>query len=107
MSGPMKVLLTGGTGFLGQYLLAQLLERGHSVWSLYRSESRKLDTIKFLSSLNLPEARRACAGSKAKCLKPMTNGKTGAESVKGSKKWTLSSTVQLPPDCTWTNPANL
>jgi thioester reductase-like protein len=52
----MKVLLTGGTGFLGEYLLAELLERGHSVWSLYRSESRKLDTIRFLSSLGLPRS---------------------------------------------------
>ncbi|MBI5250246.1 MAG: SDR family oxidoreductase, partial [Desulfomonile tiedjei] len=52
----MKVLLTGGTGFLGEYLLAELLERGHSVWSLYRSESRKLDTLRFLSSLNLPRS---------------------------------------------------
>lgn len=50
----MKVLLTGGTGFLGEYLLAELLERGHSVWALYRGESRKLDTIRFLSRLGLP-----------------------------------------------------
>lgn len=56
MNQPMKVLLTGGTGFLGEYLLAELLERGHSVWSLYRSESRKLDTIRFLGSLGLPRS---------------------------------------------------
>lgn len=49
----MKVLFTGGTGFLGEYLLAELLERGHTVWALYRSESRKLDTIRFLGSLGL------------------------------------------------------
>ncbi len=54
MDSPMKVLLTGGTGFLGEYLLAELLERGHSVWCLYRSEHRKLDTIRFLSGLGLP-----------------------------------------------------
>jgi thioester reductase-like protein len=54
MSGPMKVLLTGGTGFLGEYLLVELLERGHEVWALYRSESRRLDTIRFLGSLGLP-----------------------------------------------------
>jgi nucleoside-diphosphate-sugar epimerase len=53
---PMKVLLTGGTGFLGEYLLAELLERGHSVWALYRSESRKLDTIHYLSSMGLPRS---------------------------------------------------
>jgi len=51
---PMNVLLTGGTGFLGEYLLVELLRRGHSVWALYRNESKKLDTIRFLSSLGLP-----------------------------------------------------
>jgi nucleoside-diphosphate-sugar epimerase len=56
MGGSMKVLLTGGTGFLGEYLLAELLERGHSVWALYRSEPRKLDTIRFLSSMGLPHS---------------------------------------------------
>jgi nucleoside-diphosphate-sugar epimerase len=56
MSQPMNVLLTGGTGFLGEYLLAELLERGHSVWALYRSEARKLDTIRFLSSMGLPHS---------------------------------------------------
>ncbi len=56
MDGQMNVLLTGGTGFLGEYLLAELLERGHSVWALYRNESRKLDTIRFLSSLGLPHS---------------------------------------------------
>ena len=54
MNSSMKVLLTGGTGFLGEYLLAELLERGHPVWCLYRSEHRKLDTIRFLSSFGLP-----------------------------------------------------
>ncbi len=54
MIEPMKVLLTGGTGFLGEYLLAELLERGHMVWALYRNESRRLDTIRFLGSLGLP-----------------------------------------------------
>lgn len=56
MVQPMMVLLTGGTGFLGEYLLVDLLERGHSVWALYRSESRKLDTVRFLSSLGLPRS---------------------------------------------------
>ncbi len=56
MSDTMNVLLTGGTGFLGEYLLVELLDRGHSVWAHYRSESRKLDTIRFLSSLGLPRS---------------------------------------------------
>lgn len=56
MSEKMTVLLTGGTGFLGEYLMAELLERGHVVWAHYRSESRKLDTIRFLSSIGLPRS---------------------------------------------------
>lgn len=52
----MKVLLTGGTGFLGEYLLAELVQRGHTVWALYRNESKKLDTVRFLSSLGLPHS---------------------------------------------------
>ena len=56
MSDSMNVLLTGGTGFLGEYLLVELLDRGHRVWAHYRSESRKLDTIRFLSSLGLPRS---------------------------------------------------
>ncbi|WP_028325510.1 SDR family oxidoreductase [Desulfatirhabdium butyrativorans] len=54
MNGPMNVLLTGATGFLGEYLLAELLERGHTVWALYRNASRRIDTIRFLGSLGLP-----------------------------------------------------
>ena len=56
MDGKMRVLLTGGTGFLGEYLLAELLRRGHTVWALYRSEPKKLDTIRFLSSMGLPHS---------------------------------------------------
>lgn len=35
MGKPMKVLvlLTGGTGFLGEYLLAELFGKGHQVWA--------------------------------------------------------------------------
>ncbi|MFH0823350.1 MAG: SDR family oxidoreductase [Pseudomonadota bacterium] len=52
----MKTLLTGATGFLGEYLLAELLSRDHTVYAMYRSESRKLDTIRFLSTLGLPRS---------------------------------------------------
>jgi thioester reductase-like protein len=68
MDRPMKVLLTGATGFLGEYLLAELLERGHSVWSLYRSESRKLDTIRFLSKLGLPRSANSLRWFKSEIL---------------------------------------
>lgn len=68
MDHPMKVLLTGGTGFLGEYLLAELLDRGHTVWSLYRSESRKLDTIRFLSRLGLPRSASSLRWFKGEIL---------------------------------------
>lgn len=50
----MRVFLTGGTGFLGQYLLAELLERGHDVCCLYRTDQRRIDTVRFLSGFGLP-----------------------------------------------------
>jgi thioester reductase-like protein len=50
----MKVFLTGATGFLGQYLLAELLGRGHSVWALYRNESKRRDAESFLEGLEAP-----------------------------------------------------
>lgn len=33
----MKILLTGSTGFIGSYVLAEALAAGHQVWSLRRS----------------------------------------------------------------------
>lgn len=36
----MRVLVTGGTGFLGRHLVRALVERGHEVTVLYRSERR-------------------------------------------------------------------
>lgn len=68
MDKPMKVLLTGGTGFLGEYLLEELLKRGHAVWCLYRSESRKLDTIRFLSNLGLPRSSESLHWFKGEVL---------------------------------------
>jgi len=49
----MKVFLTGGTGFLGQYLLAELLGRGHQVFALYRSEAKRRATEEFLAGEGL------------------------------------------------------
>lgn len=50
----MRVFLTGATGFLGEYLLRELLLRGHSVWCLYRQPGKRLDTVRFLSESGLP-----------------------------------------------------
>lgn len=47
----MKVFLTGGTGFLGEYLLAELLRRGHRAWALYRKENKKENTLGFLRTI--------------------------------------------------------
>lgn len=68
MPQPMKVFLTGGTGFLGEYLLVELLDRGHSVWALYRSEARKLDTIRFLGNHGLPRSAESLRWFKGEIL---------------------------------------
>ena len=41
----MRFFLTGATGFLGEYLLRDLLERGHEVWCLYRHSAKRLDEL--------------------------------------------------------------
>lgn len=59
MKNTMKVLLTGATGFLGEYLLVELISRGHTVYGLYRNERKKMKTESFLKSLgySLPPDR--------------------------------------------------
>ena len=47
----MNVLLTGATGFLGQYLLLELIRRGHTVWALYRNEEKRAQTTRFVTGL--------------------------------------------------------
>lgn len=64
----MKFFLTGGTGFLGEYLLARLLDRGHDVWCLFRNEARMLDTIDFLSSFGLPRSSKSLCWVKGDIL---------------------------------------
>lgn len=44
----MNVFVTGGTGFIGEKLIQQLLNRGHQVTALYRSDKKK-------DALNLPQ----------------------------------------------------
>jgi thioester reductase-like protein len=50
----MQLLLTGATGFLGEYLLRELLDRDHEVWCLYRSPAKCWDSVRFLSGFGLP-----------------------------------------------------
>ncbi len=79
----MNVLLTGGTGFLGEYLLAELLERNHAVWALYRSESKKLDAIRFLSSLGLPLSAESLNWFKGEVLEADDQWETWCKEYKG------------------------
>lgn len=76
MGSQMNVLLTGGTGFLGEYLLAELLERGHCVHAMYRSEPRKLDTLRFLSSLGLPHSAGSLKWFRGEVLEANDNWET-------------------------------
>jgi hypothetical protein len=64
----MKIFLTGATGFLGEYLLTRLLDRGHHVWCLYRNEARRLDTIDFLGSFGLPRSTKSLCWVKGDIL---------------------------------------
>ena len=45
-----KILVTGGTGFLGAHILVQLLQAGHDVRSTVRSISRKDDLLSMLKT---------------------------------------------------------
>lgn len=43
----MKVLVTGASGFVGQHIIPQLLERGHAVTAVARDEAKARDFIWF------------------------------------------------------------
>ncbi|MFA6222875.1 MAG: NAD-dependent epimerase/dehydratase family protein [Desulfomonilaceae bacterium] len=88
MSDSMNVLLTGGTGFLGEYLLAELLDRRHSVWAHYRSESRKLDTNTFLGGLGLPRSAGSLKWFKGDILEADNQWDQWRQDYKGIKTWT-------------------
>ncbi|KAI1136252.1 putative NADPH-dependent methylglyoxal reductase GRE2 [Hypoxylon sp. FL0543] len=51
-----RVLLTGANGYIAQHILSQLLEEGHSVRAIARSQS-KIDTLKksFSKYVNTPQ----------------------------------------------------
>lgn len=63
----MKTLVTGGGGFLGQYIVEQLLERGDEVQSLARGRYEPLDELgvtQFEGDIQDPSiVNRACAGA--------------------------------------------
>ena len=107
MSAPMKVLLTGGTGFLGEYLLAELLERGHSVWALYRSESRKLDTIHYLSSMGLPRSSGSLHWFKGEVLGAEDQWDNWCRECEGLDEVDTLLHARLQHGFTWMNPVNL
>ncbi|KAI0842377.1 NAD dependent epimerase/dehydratase [Hypoxylon sp. FL0890] len=56
MATKHRVLLTGANGYIAQHILSQLLEEGHSVRALARSQS-KIDTLKksFSKYVNTPQ----------------------------------------------------
>lgn len=65
-AAPMKVLVIGGTLFIGRSLVAELLKAGHEVWVLHRKPEHDLGKRvgSIVADRNDPEAmRRALAGS--------------------------------------------
>lgn len=44
-SSPKRVLLTGGTGFIGRHAIASLLERGYEVHAVARDQTRAPSTV--------------------------------------------------------------
>ena len=67
LNGPKKILVIGGTSFIGRALVAELLKLGHEVWILHRKEThdlgRRVGNIQ--ANRNDAEAvRRVLAGSR-------------------------------------------
>lgn len=42
----MKILITGGTGFIGSHLIDRLMEQGHQIWCLDNNFTGTLDNIR-------------------------------------------------------------
>jgi dihydroflavonol-4-reductase len=54
--GSATVLVTGGTGFLASWTIAELLNRGHAVRTTVRSLGRELDLRRALDTVTGPDA---------------------------------------------------
>jgi thioester reductase-like protein len=52
MTGPRSVLVTGGTGFLGAHLVAELLDRGHQVRCLVRAPDQQAGRARLVDALD-------------------------------------------------------
>jgi nucleoside-diphosphate-sugar epimerase len=54
MEANMKVLVTGGTGFIGRWVVARLLRDGHEVWVIDNLANSSLENVnEFTNHKNL------------------------------------------------------
>jgi GDP-4-dehydro-6-deoxy-D-mannose reductase len=58
MSAPQRALVTGGTGFLGRYVIAELERQDHEVWTLGRRRPASIPTSRHVP---LPDPRDMAA----------------------------------------------
>jgi nucleoside-diphosphate-sugar epimerase len=69
----MKVLLGGATGALGRQLVAQLVARGHEVFGMTRSDSKR-DEVRKLDAVPVVADALDAAVSRARSCSTQTVG---------------------------------